>query len=355
MRKAVLHRLGRVEYADGLHLQERFSAAVAEGLVPEQVLFLEHSAVLTLGRAAKEGNVLLSRDALRQSGIGLYETNRGGDVTYHGPGQLVGYPLLRLPADRQDVRRYVRELEEALIRTCADYGIAAARIPKWTGVWVGNPEEGTARKIAAIGVHLARWLTTHGFALNVNTDLSHFGFIVPCGIKEAGVTSIQQELGRAVPIDEVETKLAGHLAETLDLQFEPPAAPKQTVSVALTQSDKLWLFKRTEARGGFWQLVTGKVEAGESPRAAAARELGEETGHRLNVQPLDYQHRFAFGDALPPVVYEETAFVARLPVGLTPKLDPAEHTEAELLSPEEAEARLPFEGLKVAALRALKR
>jgi lipoyl(octanoyl) transferase len=177
------------------------------GRVRDTLLLLEHNPVFTLGRNARRENVLLSEALLRARGFDVFETGRGGDVTYHGPGQVVGYPILDLAPDRRDVHRYVRDLEEVMIRACADYGIAARRIPGLTGTWVGDS------KIGAIGVRIARWVTSHGFAFNVTTDLSPFGLIVPCGIRERGVTSLERLLGRPLPMDEVVSRLVARFLE----------------------------------------------------------------------------------------------------------------------------------------------
>ncbi|MGH2570816.1 MAG: lipoyl(octanoyl) transferase LipB, partial [bacterium] len=175
--------------------------------IPDQLLLLEHPPVVTLGRSATDGNVLASREALRARGIELHACGRGGDVTFHGPGQLVGYPILDLNPDRRDVRRYVRDLEEVLIRTLGDFGVGAGRIPGLTGVWIGD------LKIAAIGVRIARWVTTHGFAWNVANDLDGFRVIVPCGISDRGVTSLSRVLGREVSLDEVKAPLVRRFGE----------------------------------------------------------------------------------------------------------------------------------------------
>jgi len=202
-RPLVVRRLGRVPYARGLEIQESLVAERQAGAVPDQLLLLEHDPVFTLGRNAREENVLLPGEALRARGFDVFETGRGGDVTYHGPGQVVGYPILDLSPDRRDVHRYVRDLEEVMLRTCSDYGIEAGRVPGLTGVWVGQD------KIGAIGVRIARWVTSHGFAFNVTTDLSAFDLIVPCGIRGRGVTSLERLLGRPVPLDEVMERLTG--------------------------------------------------------------------------------------------------------------------------------------------------
>ena len=193
----VVQRLGRLPYADGLVLQARLVSDRQAGRIPDTLLLLEHEPVFTLGRNARKENVLLPEDALREKGFSVFETGRGGDVTYHGPGQLVGYPILELPVPRRDVHRYVRDLEEVMIRTCADHGIAADRVAGRTGAWAGND------KIGAIGVRIARWVTSHGFALNVSVDLAPFDLIVPCGIRDRGVTSLARLLRTAVPMERV--------------------------------------------------------------------------------------------------------------------------------------------------------
>jgi len=199
-----VRRLGLVDYHAGLELQHALVEQRKRGEVPDQLLLLEHPDVITLGVRTRSdrSHVLETPEALAARGVALYETGRGGDVTYHGPGQLVGYPILDLKPDRCDVHRYVRDLEEALIRAVAEFGIAAGRVPGLTGIWTGAA--GREDKLAAIGVRISRWVTSHGFALNVNTDLSRFGLIVPCGIADRGVTSMQRLLGHEVPMAEVE-------------------------------------------------------------------------------------------------------------------------------------------------------
>ncbi len=194
-----VRHLGLVDYQAALDLQKTLVEQRKQGLIPDQLLLLEHPPVITLGARNhnNRSNVLETPEALAQQGVGLYETGRGGDVTYHGPGQLVGYPILELPKERRDVHRYVRDLEEVLILAVAEFGITATRISGLTGIWVAD------RKLAAIGVRISRWVTSHGFALNVSTDLSRFELIVPCGITGKGVTSMERLLERPVPMDEV--------------------------------------------------------------------------------------------------------------------------------------------------------
>jgi lipoyl(octanoyl) transferase len=206
----LVRRLGRVGYARGLEIQESLVAERQADHVEDQLLLLEHDPVFTLGRNARRENMLLSAEALRQRGFEVFDTGRGGDVTYHGPGQVVGYPILDLSPHRRDVHRYVRDLEEVMIRTCADYGIEAGRVTGLTGTWVGQD------KIGAIGVRIARWVTSHGFAFNVATDLSAFDLIVPCGIRGRGVTSLARLLGQPVPLDEVMDRLVAHFAAVVE-------------------------------------------------------------------------------------------------------------------------------------------
>lgn len=189
--------LGLISYADGLRLQEVAVEGLRSGEGTEQLLLLEHPHVFTLGRGADSAHILADQTRLQSNSVEVHETGRGGDVTYHGPGQLVGYPIINLKPDRCDVHRYVRDIEEVLIRTIAEFGVAGTRIAGLTGVWVGN------EKIGAIGVRIARWITSHGFALNVNTDLSYFEMIVPCGITDKGVTSLSRLVGRGIDTREV--------------------------------------------------------------------------------------------------------------------------------------------------------
>jgi lipoyl(octanoyl) transferase len=209
MRAIEVRRLGTMGYADALALQQTLVEERRAGRVPDLLLLVEHPHVLTLGVRTDAGrtHVLAAPDVLRARGVEIHETGRGGDVTYHGPGQIVGYPIVDLNPDRRDVHRYVRNLEEVLIRAAADYGITAGRIDGLTGVWVNG------EKLAAIGVRIARWVTSHGFALNVTTDLEYFKLIVPCGIADRGVTSLTRLLGREVPREEVEQRIVTRFSE----------------------------------------------------------------------------------------------------------------------------------------------
>jgi lipoyl(octanoyl) transferase len=209
-----VRRLGVVPYAEALDLQRSLVEDRRAGRIPDTLLLLEHPHVLTLGVRGDGGrsHILATSDALAARGVQVYETGRGGDITYHGPGQLVGYPIVDLKPDRCDVHRYVRDLEEVLIRTAADYGIATERVTGLTGVWAGR------EKLAAVGVRIARWITSHGFALNVSTDLAFFDLIVPCGISDRGVTSLEGLLARPVELADVQARVVSHFSKVFTAQ-----------------------------------------------------------------------------------------------------------------------------------------
>lgn len=215
-RSLSVRRLGRVAYADALALQTELVEARRAGTIGDTLLLLEHPPVITLGARNRGGSshVIAAPADLAREGIAVVETGRGGDVTYHGPGQLVGYPIVDLRPDRCDVHRYVRDLEEALIRAVAAFGIAADRLAGRSGVWVGA--SGQEAKLAAIGVRMSRWITSHGFALNVTTDLSHFRLIVPCGIADRGVTSLERLLGHAVEMAHVEDAIGEAMKQVFE-------------------------------------------------------------------------------------------------------------------------------------------
>ena len=212
-----VRRLGRVDYADGLELQKTLVEDRRAGRIGDTLLLLEHPPVITLGvkSRGKSTNIVASPEQLSAAGVDVFDTGRGGDVTYHGPGQLVGYPIFDLNPDRRDVHRYVRDLEEVLILALAAFGISGVRVQGLTGVWVGPP--GREAKVAAIGVRISRWITSHGFALNVSTDLGHFGLIVPCGIVDRGITSIERLVGREVSWDAVQDAVVAGFAKVFDL------------------------------------------------------------------------------------------------------------------------------------------
>jgi lipoyl(octanoyl) transferase len=233
MKALHIHRLGRMPYPDALELQARLVDERRAHRIPDTLVLLEHPHVLTLGvrRGGGRGNIVATAARLAELGVPIHETGRGGDVTYHGPGQIVGYPILDLRPDRQDVHRYVRDLEDVLIRVCAEFGIAGERVPGLTGVWVNRSTRGL-EKVAAIGVRISRWITSHGFALNVNTDLEYFNLIVPCGIPDKGVTSLARLCGGSVDHLAVETALAAHFADVFERHADDIILPLASTSGA---------------------------------------------------------------------------------------------------------------------------
>jgi lipoyl(octanoyl) transferase len=222
-----VRRLGLVRYADGLELQRALVEERKAGRIPDTLLLLQHPHVITIGvKQDGRSHILATPERLSALGVEVFETGRGGDVTYHGPGQLVGYPILNLDPDRRDVHRYVRDLEEVMIRVCADYGLTADRIKGFSGTWIPSTRSArsgpsAAAKIGAIGVRISRWVTSHGCAFNVTTDVDFFNLIVPCGIADRGVTSLAAQLGRVPEMREVEDRFAARFMEVFDAQVLP--------------------------------------------------------------------------------------------------------------------------------------
>jgi lipoyl(octanoyl) transferase len=221
--------LGRAEYGASLEIQKQTEHAVLTGEQPDTLLLLEHPHTLTLGRRAVQNGIVASDEILRKRGVTVFETNRGGKVTYHGLGQIVGYPIINLSPDREDVHRYMRDLEEVLIRTMADFDIEAFRIKGLTGV------HSSRGKIAAIGVHIARWVTTHGFALNVNTDLSYFDLIIAC--EGEPVTSMKELLGDEIEMGAVEDRITERFAEVFEMEISHRGTETQRVEPQRTATE----------------------------------------------------------------------------------------------------------------------
>jgi lipoyl(octanoyl) transferase len=242
MQQVIFKDLGLITYETAWDLQGKLLKEVVdrklrnrklpEGEAPEKqqhyLLFCEHSPVYTLGKSGSTEHLLLSENELKKEGFQFFKINRGGDITYHGPGQIVAYPIFDLDGFFTDVHKYVRYLEEVVIRCLAEYGIEGTRIEGYTGVWLNATDVLPKRKICAIGVHLSRWVTMHGFAFNINTDLSHFNHIIPCGIDEGDktVTSLQWELGKFVDPEEVKVKLKKHFSELFEFEFLPTTSSK---------------------------------------------------------------------------------------------------------------------------------
>jgi lipoyl(octanoyl) transferase len=325
MRPCEIHRLHLVTYENGMKLQQKLVEMRQRDAIPDQLLLLEHPPVITLGRGGKLDNLLASPELLSAQNIRFFETTRGGDITYHGPGQVVGYPILHLGENNRDVRKYVTQIEEVLIRTVAEYGITAVRAEGKRGIWVGND------KIAAIGVRIARWVTSHGWALNVSTNLEHFRFITPCGLHGTGVTSIESQIGRRVPLGEVREILATKFAEVFERELIPREPTIRLVKVVVHDGSRVLLLHRRPERGNFWQPITGSIDAGETPLVTARRELREETGH--GGEPLDLELAQSFliesqylESRYPaPIVASEITFSATLDSTLPIRIDPDEH------------------------------
>jgi lipoyl(octanoyl) transferase len=326
-RTCELHQLHLVTYENGMKLQQKLVEMRQRDELPDQLLLLEHPPVITLGRGGDVSNLLASEDALKHERVRFFETTRGGDITYHGPGQVVGYPIMHLGEGSRDVRKFVTNLEEVLIRTVAEYGIVAERVEGKHGIWVGND------KIAAIGVRIARWVTSHGFALNVNTNLEHFRLITPCGLRGTGVTSISREIGRTVPDDEVREIVVAKFAEVFDRHIVPRPASMRLIKVVTHDDDRVLLLHRRPERGNFWQPITGGIEDGESPADAARRELLEETGNRGEPEEIGITQSFMIESQFlnsrlgTPVIASEIAFAAALDSRLPISMDAEEHDE----------------------------
>ena len=209
-----VHQLGSVGYAEGLRLQRELVAQRKAAAIPDTLLLLEHPHVYTLGRSAKREHLLVSDEQLRALGAQVFETERGGDITYHGPGQLVGYPIFDLTKHRRDIAWFMRSLEEVFIGVARDFGVEAGRLAGAPGVWVGND------KLVAMGVHVSRWVTSHGFAFNVSTDLRRFDWIVPCGLHGKGVTSLEKLLGTPVPMKAAVDRVVEHFGRVFAFDME---------------------------------------------------------------------------------------------------------------------------------------
>jgi len=324
MRACEVRRLHRVTYENGMRMQEDLVARRQRDEIPDQLLLLEHPPVITMGRSGHESNLLATGELLAERGVRFYETTRGGDITYHGPGQIVGYPIVHLGEGRRDIRKYVESIEEVLVRTAADFGVSARRWEINRGIWVG------ADKLAAIGVRVARWVTSHGFAFNVSTDMSHYQLITPCGLQGVGVTSLQRLLGEAPEIDTVRSSIVRHFAHVFEREMVERDDFMPIVKVVVHDGERVLLLRRNPAAGGNWQPVTGRIEAGEAASAAACRELREETGLIADIEPLGLTQSFLIDQAYLPEgssarFANEDTYVARVAPNSAVAIDAEEH------------------------------
>ena len=360
-RPAQFRPLGHVLYAAGARMQKAMADYVQDGSRPDQILILEHNPVFTLGRNATRQDIHVDDAFLRERGVEIHETDRGGQVTYHGPGQVVVYPICNLAGGREDVGRLVRGLEEAMIRCAADFGVTAERLVGLPGVWVATPRG--MEKLGALGLHLHRWITTQGIAFNVAPDLAHFRWITPCGITDKGVCSLASLLGDQAPTwAQAAHSLQTHLASALGLDIQPAPAPSRSIS-ALTwrrtpSGPEILVMLRTPRQGLWWSSVTGMIEPSETPEEAAHRERREETGLVEGVlTPLHFSHSFWMDPAIlglppgPPRFNEETCFHMEVDPGAVVDLALDEHSEYRWCAIPEAHALMMWEGSKTALMR----
>jgi lipoyl(octanoyl) transferase len=318
-----------------MRMQEDLVARRQRDEIPDQFLLLEHPPVITMGRSGHESNLLATSELMAQRGVRFYETTRGGDVTYHGPGQIVGYPIVHLGEGRRDIRKYVESIEEVLIRAAADFGVTARRWEINRGIWVGSD------KLAAIGVRVARWVTSHGFAFNVSTDMSHYQLITPCGLQGVGVTSLERLLGSAPEIDAVRSSVVRHFGEVFDREMVVRDDFMPVVKVMIHDGERVLLLRRNPDAGGNWQPVTGRIEDAESPAEAAIREMREETGLSAPVEALGLTQSFLIDPSHLPegssarFAHEQT-FVARVDPESQVAIDEEEHEASAWFTIEQA-------------------
>jgi lipoyl(octanoyl) transferase len=357
--------LGRVLYGAGLRIQKALADYVRDENRPDQILLLEHNPVFTLGQSATRADVHVTDEFLAKNGVEIHQTDRGGQVTYHGPGQLVAYPICNLRGGRQNVACFVRGLEQAMIDTAKDFGVIADRLEGYPGIWV-KTDRGL-EKLGAVGIHLKRWVSTHGIAFNIDPRMEHFRWITPCGITDKGVCSLRTLLGDGCPTwDEVRTSLALHLAEILAIDPVPAAEPSQSISVTVwrrgSDGPEILMMLRCPSEGQWWSSVTGMIEPGETPEMAANREVMEEAGLSGNLIAMELQHTFWLNpqqQSLPdigqtpqeqaePLFNTETCFQMEVPANSKVDLNTTEHSEYRWCTPNEALTLMSWEGSRAA-------
>jgi len=341
-------------------MQRALAEYVRDGDRPDQILLLEHNPVFTLGRGAARTDIHVTDEFLAKNGVEVHQIDRGGQVTYHGPGQIVVYPICNLRGGRQDVGRLVRGLEQAMINTAGDFGVIADRLEGYPGIWV-QTERGL-EKLGAIGIHLKRWISTHGIAFNADPHMPHFQWITPCGITDKGVCSLRTLLGDGCPTwDETCSSLVRHLSEILAFDPAPVAEPPQSVSVTTWRrgdnGPEILMMLRCPSEGRWWSSVTGMIESGETSEMAAHREVLEETGLCGNLISMDFQHTFWLDPSLTgiqshePLFNTENCYQMEVPADSRVSLNTAEHSEYRWCTPDEALALMKWESSKAALNR----
>nr|WP_320134049.1 lipoyl(octanoyl) transferase LipB [uncultured Holophaga sp.] len=343
--RATLHLLGPVLYTAGLTLQRDLAEAVRGG-EDGHLLVLEHDPVYTLGHHATEGDIHVGPEILAREGISVHRTDRGGQVTWHGPGQVVVYPVCPVPG--RGVGAFVQALEEAMIRTASDFGVTARREAGRAGIWVGE------RKLGALGIHVSRRVATHGLAFNVAPDLRAFGWITPCGMADRGVCSLASLLGAACPSWDLAARtLARRLGETLGLELRTAPEPASSISVSVWRRRagliEYLILERQPWDGGWWSPVTGMVEPGETLEQAALREVQEETGLVGPLRDLGLSHTFRVPER---GFFRETCFHMEVSVDAVLDLAVEEHRDYRWCGLEEALALVGWDSAR-AALRRL--
>lgn len=359
-RQIISYDLGQAAYEDALQIQQAFAMARGERLQKDVLLTMEHPPVVTLGRRSRPEHLLVSREALADAGIQVFDVSRGGEITCHMPGQLVAYPIFKLSPDRCDVRQYVHNLEQVMLDTLAEFGLKGAhRVEGHSGVFLG--EGRSLRKIGSVGIHMSRWITTHGIALNVCNNLDLFQKFVPCGMEGVGVTSMARELRRSPQIHQVHNALTRNFARVFGASLERGKFSLRTISVSILRRRnddfELLLLKRHPHRGDYWQPVTGSIEPRESPTACAVRELREESGLVGQVWNLGFTHSFLFGEPRPtriPRLFQETSFWTLVDGDAPVTLDSREHCTYAWTPWRQALDLVPHAGLRTAVLKAVK-
>jgi lipoyl(octanoyl) transferase len=355
------HDLGRVHYRAGERIQELLEQDTRLGN-RQHLIALEHNPVFTFGKNADRSNLLWDKERLILKRIQLFETSRGGDITYHGPGQIVIYPIVNLQKIGITLGDFVRGLEESMIRTADRFGIRSQRIKGNSGVWV-KTNSGFS-KLGALGLHVSKWITTHGIAFNVNPELGHYLGINPCGFEDRGVVSIYSLLENDAPsIDEVKNLLVNEIRNQFGLKLLQSPSPTLSISVIVYRetSDgiEILMMRRVPRDGGWWQSVTGMIDPEESKEHAAGREVFEETGLTGDLIDLDYQHTFVLPKPqlqLPYIFNVEHCFIFKPSEPLQPvRLSPLEHDSYRWVTVEEAKLLTPWDGMRIALDRLIDR